>query len=41
MRIFPCGRFYFFVLRCTFVVSHGGLKKYTGRKGRGCHVAQI
>ena len=32
---------FFFVLRCAFVVSHGGLKKYTGRTGRGCHVAQV
>nr|DAY61328.1 MAG TPA: hypothetical protein [Caudoviricetes sp.] len=32
---------FFFVLRCTFVVSSSGLKKYTGRKGRGCHVAQV
>nr|DAK85269.1 MAG TPA: hypothetical protein [Caudoviricetes sp.] len=26
---------FFFVLRLAFVVSPGGLKKYTGRKGRG------
>nr|DAI35982.1 MAG TPA: hypothetical protein [Caudoviricetes sp.] len=37
----PCGRSSFFVLRCTFVASPGGLKRYTGRKGRGCHVAQV
>nr|DAI47847.1 MAG TPA: hypothetical protein [Caudoviricetes sp.] len=41
MRIFPCGRFSFFALRCAFVVSPGGLKRYTGRKGRERHVAQV
>nr|DAH36010.1 MAG TPA: hypothetical protein [Caudoviricetes sp.] len=25
---------FFFVLRCTFVISPGGLNRYTGRKGR-------
>nr|DAI63880.1 MAG TPA: hypothetical protein [Caudoviricetes sp.] len=36
-----CVGAFLFVLRCAFVVSPGGLKKYTGRKGRGCHVAQV
>nr|DAR57409.1 MAG TPA: hypothetical protein [Caudoviricetes sp.] len=36
-----CVALFFFVLRCAFVVSHGGLKKYTGRKGRVHHVAQV
>nr|DAH37967.1 MAG TPA: hypothetical protein [Caudoviricetes sp.] len=26
---------FFFVLRCAFVDSPSGLKRYTGRKGRG------
>nr|DAY84571.1 MAG TPA: hypothetical protein [Caudoviricetes sp.] len=30
MRIFPCGHFSFFVLRCTFVVLHFLLMRYTG-----------
>nr|DAM91376.1 MAG TPA: hypothetical protein [Caudoviricetes sp.] len=34
MRIFPCGRFSFFVLRCTFVVSRAGRLRYTGRNRR-------
>nr|DAR35844.1 MAG TPA: hypothetical protein [Caudoviricetes sp.]DAV13763.1 MAG TPA: hypothetical protein [Caudoviricetes sp.] len=34
MRIFPCGRFSFFVLRCTFVVSRFLPVRYTERNRR-------
>nr|DAJ02846.1 MAG TPA: hypothetical protein [Caudoviricetes sp.] len=34
MRIFPCGRFSFFVLRCTFVVLHFLPMRYTGSTRR-------
>nr|DAL62857.1 MAG TPA_asm: hypothetical protein [Caudoviricetes sp.] len=34
MRIFPCGRFSFFVLRCAFVVLRFLLMRYTGSTRR-------
>lgn len=40
-RIFFFGICEIFVLRCTFVVSPAGRLCYTGRKGRGRHVAQV
>nr|DAF40251.1 MAG TPA: hypothetical protein [Caudoviricetes sp.] len=38
MRIFPCGRISFFVLRLTFVVLRFLPMRYTGCNRRDTHV---